>query len=418
MSKNILVVTALERSFYSSVIENQLLNPIGEISKKRGGSFYYVGFIPFTFWITRGEVFRSFKLYRQNRAKLKKRLNKAKVGCKFFPIFSPFRHIDFYLRTKWVPFFLLNTFFPLLYFIFRYRISFLHVRNYPAGLLSYLVKKLTGIEYNFDPRDLYPEKGIERGVFKGEGDINYRFWKYLEKKIIKEAKWVIVTSQAFYEYMKERFSPKNIKLLPNSVNLTIFKPNFSLKKELRRKYNLHKKFILLHSGAFGTQKDVNLVGRYFLKWKKKKENSHLLILCSTKKYLPFIKETLQQEGLTLSDYTLISPKFHDVPHLLLLGDVGLNLEEMAIATPYSLAVKVGEYLAIGLPVIVTCWLKGVTHLIEKYKAGIVIQPDKMEDFTQEEWLLKNYPLISNNAISLAQKELNYTQLVQKLSSIL
>lgn len=89
---------------------------------------------------------------------------------------------------------------------------------------------------------------------------------------------------------------------------------------------------------------------------------------------------------------------------------------MAIATPYGLAVKDGEYLSSGLPIIVTKWQEGIAKLVEEYEAGIVIDTSLIS--TQfEEWLIKNYEVIKQNGFNLVDKVLSLNQNVKKLGRI-
>ena len=176
-------------------------------------------------------------------------------------------------------------------------------------------------------------------------------------------------------------------------------------------------------GLFGTEKDIPLVCRYFLKWERlDKLNSfstggtHLVILCGTKEFLPKIRKILMSVGVREEDYTLINPLPCEVPDYLLLGDVGLHLESMAIATPYCIAVKDGEYLASGLPVICTPWLRGIAHLIEKYQAGIVIDPT-LNSNEQELYLLKNYEELREGGLKLVNEVLSLSHCIESLSDI-
>jgi glycosyltransferase involved in cell wall biosynthesis len=423
--RRILIFTSIERAFYSSVIEYQLLDPIIEVKKKSKNKFIYIGFIPITFWFSRQEPWKSFILYKQNRKKIRKKLTNQNIICKFVPLIFPFRHKDFYLRIPLLMLYLLNAFPLLLYFIFRYKISFIYARNYPATLLCFLIKSILGIPFTFDMRDLYPEKGIEAGVFGSLGhsisysNWSYRLWKFIELKLIHSSLYVITTSIPFCNYIKAKvpkIQESKVKLIPNCVNTRKFKPDNKKREEMRSLYGIKDKLVLLHSGAFGTAQDISVIGKYFLKWKKLIKNSHLVILCGTKKYLPYIQKTLEKIGLSRKDYTLINPTFEEVPYLLLLGDIGLHLETMAITTPYCIAVKDGEYLASGLPIIATPWLKGIAPFIKKYEAGIVIDP-RETDTRFEQKLIKEYKKMRENGFKLVKEELSFEICVLRLSSI-
>lgn len=248
---------------------------------------------------------------------------------------------------------------------------------------------------------------------------SYKLWKFIEFKLIHTSSSIITTSTPFKEYVIEKLKVKGEKLnvIPNCANTSRFKPDEAKRKKLRTRYGLTNNFVLIHSGAFGTPQDIPIIGEYFLKWKKiindESQEAHLVILCGTKKYLPHIREVLERVGVLKEDYTLINPNFEDVPNLLLLGDVGLHLETMAIATPYCIAIKDGEYLASGLPVIVTPWLKGIGALIEKYGAGIIVNPHN-EEFANEKKLIEKHNEMRENGFKLVREHLSLENCVKKL----
>lgn len=427
--RRILVLTSIERAFYSSTVEYQLFDPIAEVSKISKNKFMYIGFVPITFWMSSQEPFKSFVLYRRYRQRIRQFLHTCGIRCRFIPIFFPVRHKDFYLRIPWLILYVLNTLPLLIYFILFYRINLIHARNYPAGLLCFLVRCVLGTPYIFDMRDLYPEKGVEAGVFgkleyqistpKYRSGWSYRVWKFIEINLLRGSNFVIVTSTPFYEYIEAKmhnllhlvdhsYYPK-IQIIPNCVNTERFKPNPTKRKSVRTHYEIDNKFVLIHSGAFGTSQDIHIVGKYFLKWKSLMRDigreAHLVILYGMKKMVPYLHMVLESVGIYREDYTIISAQPVEVPYLLLLGDVGLHLETMAIATPYCIAVKDGEYLAAGLPVIVTSWLKGIAHLVEKYEAGIVVNPLD-DDFTKERMLLNAYKDMREGGIRLVKEYLS------------
>ncbi|MCK4307556.1 glycosyltransferase [candidate division WOR-3 bacterium] len=433
--KRVFVLTSIERAFYSSTIEYQLLEPIIEVAKQSGNKFIYLGLVPITFWISRKEPYKSFRIFRENRKRIKKWLDSNHIEANFIPILFPIWHKDFYLRIHWLILYAISSFPIILCILIWKRINLIHSRNYPATLLAFFAKSVLGIPYNFDMRDLYPEKGIEAGMFGKLATRNsqlatqkswsYRLWKSIEYKLLQEANYVITTSEPFNKYVNSKLKTQNskLKVIPNCVNTQRFKPDKEKREEIRTKYGITNKFVLIHSGTFGTEQDIPLTFRYFSKWKKLDksnsygiENAHLVILCGTKEFLPKIRKILMNEGVKKEDYTLINPLPGEVPDYLLLGDVGLHLESIAIATPYGIAIKDGEYLASGLPVICTPWLRGITPFIEKYKAGIVIDPN-LHSAELELYLLKNYEELRQGGLKLVNEVLSLSHCINSLSDI-
>ncbi|MFA5033830.1 MAG: glycosyltransferase [bacterium] len=417
--KRVLVFTTIERAFYSSVIEYQLLEPIAEIAQKdRGNKFIYIGFIPINQWVSRDKLLKSFIIYKNNRKRIKSWLSKNNVYCKFIPILFPIRCKGFHLNIWWLCLYTICSLPILFYILLRYRINLVHSRNYPATLIVFLTGLLLGIPYIFDMRDLYPEKGIEAGIFSRKS-WSYRLWKLIELKLIKSASYVVTTSEPFKEYVQKKTiksGTSKVIFWPNCVNPLHFKPDETLRKAVREEYGVQNKFVLLHSGTFGTPKDIPLTLKYFIHFKTIQPNAHLVIFYGIQQKITEIIALAKETGIKQKDLTVLSLPPEEVPKHILIGDVGLHLESMAIATPYGIGVKDGEYLSAGLPIIVTHWQEGIAPLVKKYQAGIVV--DTLNNSIQNELqLLKNYTRFRENGFKLVEEVFSLNRNVKRLNEI-
>ena len=411
--KTILVLTAVERAFYSATIEYQLIEPVlGVLSKKKNIKIIFVSLIPFTFYFSREDIKGSFALYRTKRKKLKEKLKRRNASIFFIPVLFPLRHKHFYLRFYMIPFFLITNIPLLAIFVALFRPTFIHARGYPAALLAFVNKKVCPANYIFDMRDVYTKKGVEAGVFS-KSDISTRLWHLLEKITLRNALRVIVTSKPFMMYAKKRCS-KEVCLVRNSVNKERFSPNRKRRESIRNELGLTERFVLIHSGTFSTDKDMILTARYFKKWIKEEPTSFLLIFTPNERNKKKLLNVFTAEGLGRSSYRIIVPQPEEVPELLRAGDIGLHLESKALATEYCIAIKDGEYLATGLPVVCTPYLKGIAPIIKEYNAGIITDPERETGFTKERYLLNNLEEIRKNAKLIVDEVLSTEVAVRAL----
>jgi glycosyltransferase involved in cell wall biosynthesis len=405
--QTVLVLTAIERAFYSATIEYQLIDPILKLAKKRPDTqFVFLALVPFTFYFIRGEKRRTFALFRKRRKELKERLRDKGIQIHFFPVLFPIRHKSFYLKWFEVPFFVRANLPVLLLYQIIFHPALIHARGFPASLLAYSVKKLKRTKFVFDMRDVYTLKGIEAGVFKREGT-SFRMWCSIEKKMLNTADSIVVTSSPFKFYVEQRKpGNSNIWLVPNSVNRNRFSPNEGIREIVRKGFGINDRFVLLHSGTFSTQADIALAVHYFKKWKKHKADSFFLVLTPNKRNAEKISNALIEHQVLADDFKILTPEPEEVPDLLKAGDVGLHLEKKALATEFCIAVKDGEYLATGLPVICTPYLKGIAPLITQYNCGMVIDPEQDESFEGEKSFLKNYERCRENTKHIVDEVLS------------
>jgi glycosyltransferase involved in cell wall biosynthesis len=405
--KTVLVLTAIERAFYSATIEYQLIEPIIKIAKKKEDTrFVFLALVPFTFYFIRGEKRSSFGLFRKRRLKMRKILKEKGILILFVPVLYPLRHRSFYLKWFDIPFFVLANLPVLIFCRLMLRPALIHARGYPASLLAYCTKRLRRTKFIFDMRDVYELKGVEAGLF-GRDDCSFRIWNILEQKMLNGAGAVIVTSEPFECYAKRIMNTNsNIWLVPNTVSKNRFFPDKDIREIVRKGLGVDKRFVLLHSGTFSTEGDITLAVRYFRKWKANKGDSFFLILTPNKQNAEKISRVCIEHDVKAEDFRILSPEPEEVPDMLRAGDVGLHLEGKALATEYCIAIKDGEYLATGLPVICTPYLKGIAPLIEQYNCGMVIDPEQNDSFEKEDQFLRNYEKLRENTKRIVDEVLS------------
>jgi glycosyltransferase involved in cell wall biosynthesis len=407
MRKTVLVLTAIERAFYSATIEYQLIEPIIKIAKRKEDTrFVFLALVPFTFYFIRGEKRSSFGLFRKRRLKMRKMLKEKGILIFYIPVLYPLKHRSFYLRWFEIPLFLMMNLPVLFLFQIILHATIIHTRGYPASLLAYAAKKLNREKFIFDMRDVYTLKGIEAGFYRRDG-CSFKTWRFLEQKMIAAADAVVVTSKPFKYYVEQRQGRNSrIWLVPNSVNRDRFFANQDIRDIVRKGLGIDKRFVLLHSGTFSTEGDIALAIRYFKKWKLHKEDCFFLILTPNKWNADRISEACNGHQLSQDDFRILTPEPEEVPDLLRAGDVGLHLEGKALATEYCIAIKDGEYLATGLPVICTPYLKGIAPLIEQYDCGMVIDSEQDVSFEKEKIFLRDYKRLKQNTRNIVDEVLS------------
>lgn len=339
----------------------------------------------------------SFCGLRRTASDVKKRLDRVKVTADVYPLIYPLRSKHFYMKVHHLAIFFLQAFPIFLYSLIRRNPTIIHARSYPACVLAFWVSRLFRIPYVFDMRGLYPEEGIFRGVFS-ENSIHYKMWKSLEKKMIKEAKCVVVLSYSVQDIVKNICQSARVSVIPCCVDINLFCQGRKRRQEFRRKHSLSDKFVLVYCGSMGWN-DPKLLAEYFLRFRAIKKNGHLLIL-TFKRYNATLEKVLRSSGISSDLYTILNPPVEDVPNLLPMGDVGLLFVKNHSAAQKVVSIKFAEYLASGLPVVVSYHGEGVAQLVKMYGCGIIVDPEN-GSLKREKWLLENYSKLQRNSLKLA-----------------
>jgi glycosyltransferase involved in cell wall biosynthesis len=148
------------------------------------------------------------------------------------------------------------------------------------------------------------------------------------------------------------------------------------------------------------------VADYLQRFKKARPDAFLVVASGTPAFAPSIHQAFGEAGLKAGDYLLVNPSSPEqLSEMLALGDAGLILERRRANTKVCLSVKLGEYLAAGLPVICTPFVEGAARLVRQYDCGLVVDPDSDEPLDKEKRFLGDYQRLRSNGFKLTRQVL-------------
>jgi len=253
-------------------------------------------------------------------------------------------------------------------------INIIIARGAPAGALAYLATKENKIPFiveSFEPHAAYMKAAGEWKVI----DPRYIWQKHWEQKQKKLAQALITVSDNYrLKLLEEDVAKEKLFTVPCAVNPTMFNVNEHFKKEIRRSLKIADTDIVgVYAGKFG---GLYLEDEAFLIFKKAfKEfnNFQILLLTSTDKH--WIKSKAKKYDLPSNRIHINFVSYDEVNKYLNAADFGLALYKSNSVSPYLSPVKIGEYWAAGLPVVLTPKVGDEMHWIEKEKLGFILSPD-------------------------------------------
>lgn len=408
----VLALTAIEAPFRSRLIETQFFEPLAKAraSSQDKWQLSFLSVIPAAFYLSRRISLQQYVKNRDRISALRAGLSLKGVNYRTWLTLYPFFPKQFNLTKNETVLFIAASLPGLILKLLFLKPNLIVARSYPAALLAYRAKKILKIPYLFDLRGMYPEESVNAGRYDTDSP-DYLFWKAWEKKLISSAQRCIVVSQPFVDHILNIDPEARPEFIPCCVD--IGKRKLPDKIKAKTKYGLDNRFVLLHLGSFGTLGDRGLVGKYLLRFKKARPDAVLVVASGTPAFGPAIRKTLLDEGLGPDDFRIYHPSDIELPDMLTLGDAGLILERKMPNTKVCLSVKLGEYLASGMPVICTPPVEGVARLIDKYDCGLVVDPDEHETMEKEKAFLNNYENCRNNGFKLVEEILSIDRCADK-----
>lgn len=282
----------------------------------------------------------------------------------------PFRYYPFGIKMifQWI-----NIFFKLLTKIKREKIGFIHTWCTPAGAAGYVLSALTGKPLVLDSFEPHAEPMLESGTWKKNSPA-YKILFYLEKKQIRRAKGVIACVEAMKEYSKEKYGyvPELFLHKPACVDLDKFKLDERKNPELLKEFGYENNIVCVYAGKFGgsylEKETFDFFKTAYEHWGEK-----FRVLLLTSHTDEEIKNYCQQSNLPFELVIKTFLPHKDVPDYMGLGDFGIVPFIPVPSKRYGSPIKTGEYLAMGLPVVITKDISDDSDLIKKENIGYVLE---------------------------------------------
>lgn len=271
--------------------------------------------------------------------------------------------------------------------------------------LAKYIKKQVGCKFYLILRDIYPQGAADLGLVRFK--IMYQFLKYLEKEIYKSANIIGCMSQGNIDYISKHNSIdiNKLALLPNWQKLN---PDTNFSVDIRDKYDLTDKYIVLFGGTIGyAQKVENIIflARHYLPNK----NIVFFVIGDGVKKEFLLKEakTHNLENITFID-TLPRDEYMS---FVKSADVGLITIDERFTVP-TIPSKTTSYLSLKLPILaIIDKHTDYGQIIDEAKAGLwSIGGDNQA-------LIQNFDkLYTNSSLRVEMGESGYKYFMNNLTS--
>lgn len=267
--------------------------------------------------------------------------------------------------------------------------SIVHCRSYIPSLIGLWMKKKYGIKFIFDMRGFWADERVEGGLWNLKNpvfSIIYRYFKKKEREFLLNADSIIsLTTNAKNEIDSWRLSdhPLPVHIIPCCVDTELFsfqKVSDEEKKHLRKLLQINDKtFLVSYLGAVGTWyliEEMLLFFKFLLNEKPfakflfiTHENPQIILSKASELQLPTEQIIIKKAGR------------NEVPALISLSAISLFFIKPVFSKKASSPTKLGEIMAMGIPVICNSGVGDVESIIRETQSGILIDKFNEEKYT-------------------------------------
>lgn len=254
------------------------------------------------------------------------------------------------------------------------------------GITAMGLSKKLKVPFVFEVRDLWPEAPIQMGYIKSKP--LQHILRRMEKRIYEKAAHIVCLSPGMADGVRlSGISEDKISVIPNLADLELFTDeniNYSLKQEIKEKWNLENQFIISHIGAMGEANGLHyLLDAAERISKQNVPDIQFLIVGSGKTKPELVSECERRNIQNVIFLDMIEKR--DVPTYLDLAHITITsfLPKPILAT--NSPNKFFDALAAGKPIIVNSdgWTR---EIVEKHKIGYYVDarnPQQLADLLIE-----------------------------------
>lgn len=260
-------------------------------------------------------------------------------------------------------------------------IDIVHVRGITPGMIMILLHGLTRVRVLFDMRGLLAEEYVGGGLWR-ENSLPFKLVNIAERRLLEIADAVTTLTKKHFDLNKslgclqDRIIPMDV--IPCCVDTSKFTCDENAKEDIKSQMGFAGKFILMYPGKIGTFYFLDEMLSFYKEMALSIPNSTFLIL--TNDSPDMVLEKARAAGVDTANIKIVHGiKFDDIPEYYKIADAGIFF-----INPYkkigSSPIKMGEFLASGVPVIINPGVGDTEELVRDNRVGVIVNNFRTEDY--------------------------------------
>lgn len=247
-----------------------------------------------------------------------------------------------------------------------------HCRSYISALVGLGMKQKFGTRFIFDMRGFWADERVDGGLWNLKNPLFrqvYNYFKKKEKQFLAEADYTIsLTENAKREIQGwTGFRNTKIEVIPCCVDTDLFDYNALLPPAVSAPF---KPLTISYLGSIGTWYMLDEMMAFYQRLLKAVPAANFMFI--TTEPAEIIYQRAEKMGLPAHQISVQKAERKQVPMVLSQSDVSIFFIKPYYSKKASSATKMGEILAMGIPIIANANVGDHDFLFDKYPCGTLV----------------------------------------------
>lgn len=261
----------------------------------------------------------------------------------------------------------------------REHFDLVHCRSYIPARAGLALKRRFGVKLLFDMRGFWPDEKVEGSNWNLANPLYaavYRYFKRLESRLLRGADHIVSLTEAGKSQLLTRAEIEAcgppITVIPCCVEFAHFPlPDDSARASARDSLGVRKgQPVLAYLGSLGSWYMLEEMLGFFEVYASRAADARFLFV--TADAPEAIQAAARARGIDPELLVIVSATREEVPALLAAADLGIFFIRPVFSKTASSPTKMGEMLAVGLPIVTNAGVGDVTAMVEGMACGVVV----------------------------------------------
>jgi glycosyltransferase involved in cell wall biosynthesis len=249
-----------------------------------------------------------------------------------------------------------------------------HARASIPASMGAVAARLAGVAFLYDADAPLSEEYVDHGYWD-RGSLFPQLVAMLERFALRHASAIVTLTERYAgELRARRVPPPPMAVVPCCVDTTRFAGDAAVRDRIRLALGATRDTVLLvYAGKSGYRYRTDALMSFVARFRGLHPHTHLAVL-SGDDPAAFAAEAAAA-GLPDDTVSVRRVPPDEVPGWLAAADAGLAFINPAPCERAASPIKIGEYLAAGLPVVVSAGIGDYSDLIREHRLGTVVDVD-------------------------------------------